>query len=783
MPLYNSFYGGRRGTPFILKKSYPTIGEMCEAFSDPSNQEVGFDEYVLISNENRTYADNGKIFRRGYDYNSTEPLEAVQEQQQSHGAIYVGTIIGSPAQAPKIKMDSYEHVINENWIKQQGDLQDYSHENSLTITNGSVVVPGKTENTEETDIKYSLVTVRDKDYKDYTVYVGFKIPYLVTEFTAQHVDPYQPGNAITQVIGGTDHPFYNKWHLTIPKGKPGKSLENLRIKKYNSLTANEKSNLYEVGGINPININNTSLFTADDEIIYYKAIDYENSSSGDVKYYFLGKYNQINNVELSEDGTLTFTLTNSTKTFSKVLRSISTISFDSEESKRLKITYNTGEPPVYIALPYVASISLNAATGALTYKKAGSDDNYPIGNIKYVNNVTEISTNVDNKKGGLSFSLNDGSSLDIFIKNIEKIGLVTIPDIEQYSLTNNDINKVFVGYKNKTADLLTDKPFYTIQTFNFDNTNGALTIKKSTDNAATTYSLKYPTEISYDMATAAFKYKLIGTNQTMQISGSIPLLKKIQVGANKYLYAQFNLKGTGQDVRDAISNYQVFNVYDTAHQKSPGDDSTWINIGFVGQTTPPLAAKNLTYGQLKQAMSQLSPQPDDGIDYVNYDEDTDFDQLVTIVSNSLTYLYGPESEIVTSGKVITIGDSSNQKDFYAYGTIDDNTQARWYYLGRIQDSKISVGGSGDVESGVLLKTVNDICTIDYTNIDSSVTCANKISSIQKGSVYKNRFSLLNIPTGAGAYYRFDGGNWVSISFNTEISIPVTGNSLEFDIQL
>ena len=77
MPLYNSFYGGRKGTPFILKKSYPTIGEMCRAFSDPSNQEVGFDEYALISNENRTYADNGKIFRRGYDYNSTEPLEAV----------------------------------------------------------------------------------------------------------------------------------------------------------------------------------------------------------------------------------------------------------------------------------------------------------------------------------------------------------------------------------------------------------------------------------------------------------------------------------------------------------------------------------------------------------------------------------------------------------------------------------------------------------------------------------------------------------------------------------
>lgn len=778
MPLYNSFYGGRRGTPFILKKSYPTIGEMCEAFANPSNQEVGFDEYVLISNENRTYADNGKIFRRGYDYNSTEPLEAVEEQQQSHGAIYVGTIIGSPAQAPKVSMVAYDNLTNENWIRANDVILTEDPEAEVLTSEGNITkVPGKNGDTEQKEIQYYLVTVRDSNQKDYTVYVGFKVPYLVTDFTAQHVDPYQPGDAITQVIGGTDHPFYNKWHLTIPKGKKGKSLENLRIKKYNLLTANEKSNLYEVGGTNPININNTNLFTENDEIIYYKAIDYENSSSGNVKYYFLGKYNQINNVELSEDGTLTFTLTNNTITFDKVLKSISAVSIQDE---RLKIEYNTGGSDSII-LPYVSNVRLDGSTLKCTI--VGTEGETDIGTIRYVNNITQIEDNNDPSENGyFEISYNDGTSSTIEIKNIEKIGLVTTTDISQYSLNANDINKLFVGYKDKTSNLLSNSPFYTIQTFNFDNETGTLTIKKSTDNG-TSYQLKYPTEISYDMATAAFKYKLIGTNQTMQISGSIPLLKKIQVGANKYLYAQFNLKGTGQDVRSAISNYQVFDVYDTAHQKSPGDDSTWINIGFVGQTTPPLAAKNLTYGQLKQAMSQLSPQPDDGIDYINYDEDIDFDQLVTIVSNSLTYLYGPESEIVTSGKVITIGDSNNQKDFYAYGTVDDNTQARWYYLGRIQDSKISVGGSGDVESGVLLKTVNDICTIDYTNIDSSVTCANKISSIQKGSVYKNRFSLLNIPTGAGAYYRFDGGNWVSISFNTEISIPVTGNSLEFDIQL
>jgi len=50
MPVFNSFYGGRRGASFVLKKSYPTIPAMTSAFANPNNPDVGFDEYAIIDN-------------------------------------------------------------------------------------------------------------------------------------------------------------------------------------------------------------------------------------------------------------------------------------------------------------------------------------------------------------------------------------------------------------------------------------------------------------------------------------------------------------------------------------------------------------------------------------------------------------------------------------------------------------------------------------------------------------------------------------------------------------
>jgi len=64
-----SFYGGRQGASFILRKSFSSVIEMVNAFRQgESYEDVAFDEYVIISTNDLGNEDNGKIYRRGYDY-------------------------------------------------------------------------------------------------------------------------------------------------------------------------------------------------------------------------------------------------------------------------------------------------------------------------------------------------------------------------------------------------------------------------------------------------------------------------------------------------------------------------------------------------------------------------------------------------------------------------------------------------------------------------------------------------------------------------------------------
>lgn len=80
--MYNSFYGGKQGASFIIAKSFSTIAEMVESFKKgPEYKVVNYNEYVLINSET---ADNGKLYRRGYEYTN-----------EMGGAIYVGQISGT----------------------------------------------------------------------------------------------------------------------------------------------------------------------------------------------------------------------------------------------------------------------------------------------------------------------------------------------------------------------------------------------------------------------------------------------------------------------------------------------------------------------------------------------------------------------------------------------------------------------------------------------------------------------------------------------------------------
>ena len=89
MPLMNSFYGGRRGASFVIAKNYVDVLSMTKDFSLGNDfTEVKFDEYVLINNPYKNHPDNGKIFRRGYDYGSDRTLSAITILIDENGNYY-----------------------------------------------------------------------------------------------------------------------------------------------------------------------------------------------------------------------------------------------------------------------------------------------------------------------------------------------------------------------------------------------------------------------------------------------------------------------------------------------------------------------------------------------------------------------------------------------------------------------------------------------------------------------------------------------------------------------
>ena len=97
----DSLYGGHEGVSFVIKASFTSVDEMKQKFSQGGNfTEVWYGEYCLISTKNKNHPDNGKVFRRGLDYQNT----------QTAGSIFVGQIVGPSSGTPFFQVDTIENV-------------------------------------------------------------------------------------------------------------------------------------------------------------------------------------------------------------------------------------------------------------------------------------------------------------------------------------------------------------------------------------------------------------------------------------------------------------------------------------------------------------------------------------------------------------------------------------------------------------------------------------------------------------------------------------------------
>lgn len=306
---YNSFYGGKPGHSPIIVKNYKTVyapavenekwnkiirkdlglsedqpisvenrKKWLEIYCMTESFKLGnlytvvqYDEYVIINSITANDPDNGKVFRRGYDINN-----------DLGGAIYIGQIVGPAGMAPHATLTTYRKAEEIYDNSEESDLDIRKTKGELSIGEG--LVPGKDENNYNDTVKYITVSVRDEESKETEVTLGFTIPYLIVDYSAELVEEDYSGDFIIRT-DNKEHPFYESWKLSIPKSS---SFLNIRI-----VTAADDDN------VEPYAQQEYDRANSNQIIVYDKKIFDKITKQNILKTYYLGEHNVVKDTEIN----------------------------------------------------------------------------------------------------------------------------------------------------------------------------------------------------------------------------------------------------------------------------------------------------------------------------------------------------------------------------------------------------------------------------------------------------------------------------------------------------
>lgn len=434
----DSMYGAHAGASFVLSGSFETVSEMAMAFGQgAAYTDVWYNQYVIIDTVNKNDKDNGKIYRRGLNYTGADG-----------GAEYIGQIVGPSSGTPYIQMG------NMDYVKEQGtaDLKENSfrkvpismnEDGSYNLADSGTpgifeytpdnedIRPGKyvdkAGNIKYNDtIQYTWVNIRnDNADSDSWFYVGWSIPYLVTDYTTTQVSQYDKYGKITDQntyatrIDDETHPYYSKWDIGVPKGIKGDALRNIRV-----IVPDEEDVIYsydkESGSIKLGYDGQSDDIENKRKIIVVDYYAYDNELSPAPKMLYLGDFNVIENVSIADDGTLTIEYTHEDDTvYDKMVRWISRVNLymsDQEaeigsktikvEAGDLLIVFNDG---TYYKPHLVWPSGIDIADdGTVTIHYIGQDDVVYEKYLKWINNVT-LSTGEGKNGGKFTTTYNNGS--------------------------------------------------------------------------------------------------------------------------------------------------------------------------------------------------------------------------------------------------------------------------------------------------------------------------------------------------------------------------------------
>lgn len=466
---------------------------MVECFKKggESTDIVNYGEYVIIDTMEKSNPDNGKVYRRGmnYDYNpTTNPLA---------GAEYIGQIVGPQGDIPDI------HVNNESVVKSfTGYREDeynpvnggivpgqyvagYSTATFLgTYTNAATEILNNVSNPQRNTlysvlnggtqvyeyytwtsingwhqetptysdaITYSWVNVRDIENQYYGALIGFTFPYLVESFTATAVSayyhrdnqgiPFRNMNLIERVDDGS-HPYYQNWRIKVPEGIKG-----------DTITALERINTVALKGAKYYS--DTALTTQVGTLSAETAL---NTNSIDYS---------LSYVPIVISGTTYYVANNNTSTGKTILRYTQTNYNRREQGDSSFVpigVYNiiksielTNDGKLYVDYTYdglkqvntnniIKWISSMAIAQNGTYTVTYNDGTTDTGNIHFISDITIAAD------GTITYKYSDGTTAKTQTKLIKWIENVTLDDRD-----GNGTQKISITYNNNSGGSITQE--------------------------------------------------------------------------------------------------------------------------------------------------------------------------------------------------------------------------------------------------------------------------------------------------------------------------------------
>lgn len=397
-----SFYGGRPGNSFIIITTYRSIADMVAKFKQgPNYTAVHYDEHVMINTVNKNDPDNGRVYRRGYDFTNT-----------MGGAEYIGTIVGPAGKAPMLEMTTVADVRS----KHASEGYDERFTSGQYSPTGGNLVPGKTGSGTFNDaITWACCSIRNENDEDATAYIGFTFPYTVIDYETSWIEPYVAGryadtSSATRVDDET-HPFFEKWHINVPKGVKGNAFMNLKVEA-------ASTNVQEYAG-QADDINHGRAILAYD---YYNYDDYQNGAP--VRLY-LGDYNMIDNISMDDEGTITIDYSHDDDSvWTKKIKWVKSVALNTKTGL-FTVVYNhttdaSGNPTTYTTyLDWIDEVNV-ADDGTVTFGHTHEADTVFSKKIKWVTGVTI------NNNGTVTFKWNNGTADTIFDNIIQWISSVNL---------------------------------------------------------------------------------------------------------------------------------------------------------------------------------------------------------------------------------------------------------------------------------------------------------------------------------------------------------------------